>query len=289
VKFVTYKANGDRRVGFLDGDNIVDAGFDGDMVAFIEAGAPIGHTRAVAGARLLAPLRPRSMRDFLAFEGHLKNAFAGLGQAIPDEWYSVPAYYKALPDTVIGPGDEIPWPAYTQKLDHELELAAVIGISGKDISTANALDHVFGYTIWNDMSARDVQKRELAVGMGPGKAKDWDGSNILGPCLVTADEIDPHDVELSVRINKGHWGGANTSEMYHSFEDLICYASQDLTLRPGDLLGSGTVTGGSGIELDRWLQPGDVIEMEAEGIGILRNRVGHRPAPVRSTTTPAVT
>ncbi len=286
MKFVTYEASGDPRVGFLDGDDVVDAGFDGDMVAFIEAGAPIGHTRAVAGARLLAPLRPRSMRDFLAFEGHLKNAFAGLGRAIPDEWYSIPAYYKGLPDTVIGPGDEIPWPAFTQKLDHELELAAVIGVSGKDITAANALDHVFGYTIWNDMSARDVQSRELAIGMGPGKAKDWDGSNILGPCLVSADEIDPHDVELSVRVNKQRWGGANTREMHHSFEDLICYASQGLTLRPGDLLGSGTVTGGSGLELDRWLQPGDVIEMEAEGIGILQNRVGHRLAPVRSTPSP---
>ena len=146
--------------------------------------------------RLLAPLRPRTIRDFLAFEGHLKNAFAGLGKEIPDEWYQVPAYYKGLPDTVIGPDDEIPWPSYTDKLDHELELAAVIGRTGKDITEAAALEHVFGYTIWNDMSARDAQTRELPLGMGPCKAKDWDGSNVLGPCIVTADEIDPHDVDL---------------------------------------------------------------------------------------------
>ena len=279
MKFVTYTApDAGPRVGYLDGDDIVDAGFDGDMVAFIEAGAPVGTTRRVADARLLAPLRPRTIRDFLAFEGHLKNAFAGLGKEIPDEWYSVPAYYKGLPDTVIGPGEEIPWPAYTEKLDHELELAAVIGRAGKDIAAGNALDHVFGYTIWNDMSARDTQTRELPVGMGPCKAKDWDGSNVLGPCIVTADEIDPHDVDLSVRINGERWGGDNTKAMHHTFEDMIAYASQGLTLRAGEILGSGTATGGSGLELDRWLQPGDEIEMEATGIGVLSNRVGPRPS-----------
>ena len=279
MKFVTYTApDAGPRVGYLDGEDVVDAGFEGDMVAFIEAGAPVGTTRGVADARLLAPLRPRTIRDFLAFEGHLKNAFAGLGKEIPDEWYSVPAYYKGLPDTVIGPGEEIPWPAYTDKLDHELELAAVIGNSGKDITAASALDHVFGYTIWNDMSARDTQGRELPVGMGPCKAKDWDGSNVLGPCIVTADEIDPHDVDLSVRINGERWGGDNTKAMHHTFEDMIAYASQGLTLRAGEILGSGTATGGSGLELDRWLQPGDEIEMEATGIGVLRNRVGPRPS-----------
>jgi 2-keto-4-pentenoate hydratase/2-oxohepta-3-ene-1,7-dioic acid hydratase in catechol pathway len=278
MRFVTYtEAQGSPRVGYLDGPVVVDTGFEGDMVAFIEAGAPLGVTRTASAPRLLAPLRPRTIRDFLAFEGHLKNAFAGLGKEIPDEWYSVPAYYKGLPDTVIGPEDEIPWPAYTQRLDHELELAAIIGTPGKDIATGNALDHVFGYTLWNDMSARDTQARELPVGMGPCKAKDWDGSNVLGPCIVTADEIDPHDVELSVRINGERWGGDNTKVMHHTFEDMIAYASQGLTLRAGELLGSGTATGGSGLELDRWLQPGDLIEMEASGIGILRNRVGPRP------------
>jgi 2-keto-4-pentenoate hydratase/2-oxohepta-3-ene-1,7-dioic acid hydratase in catechol pathway len=280
VKLVTYEApdvNG-RRVGYLDGAVVVDAGFDGDMVAFIEAGAPVGNGRAVEGAVLRAPLRPRTIRDFLAFEGHLLNVFPGLGKEIPKEWYDVPAHYKGLPDTVIGPEEEIPWPAYTAKLDHELELAAIIGRPGKDISEANALDHVFGYTIWNDMSARDVQTRELPVGMGPCKAKDWDGSNVLGPCIVTADEINPHDIDLEVRINGERWGGANTKDMHHTFESMIAYTSQALTLRPGEVLGSGTATGGSGIELDRWLNAGDVIEMEASGIGVLRNTVGSRPA-----------
>jgi 2-keto-4-pentenoate hydratase/2-oxohepta-3-ene-1,7-dioic acid hydratase in catechol pathway len=280
VKFVTYEAPGveGRRVGFLDGDVVVDAGFDGDMVAFIEAGAPVGSGRPVQDAILRAPLRPRTIRDFLAFEGHLLNVFPNLGKEIPQEWYDVPAYYKGLPDTVIGPEEEIPWPHFTERLDHELELAAVIGRPGKDIREADALDHVFGYTIWNDLSARDVQSRELPVGMGPGKAKDWDGSNVLGPCIVTADEIDVHDVDLAVRVNGERWGGANTKEMHHTFEALIAYASQGLTLHPGELLGAGTATGGSGIELDRWLAAGDVIEMEATGIGVLRNTIGTRSA-----------
>lgn len=282
VKYVTYQDAGNGpRVGYLDGADVVDLGFDGDMVAFIEAGAPHGRTTRAGDAsttRLLAPLRPRTIRDFLAFEGHLKNAFAGLGKAIPEEWYSVPAYYKGLPDTVIGPGDEIPWPSYTEKLDHELELAAVIGRPGKDIAEGDALDHVFGYTIWNDVSARDVQTRELPVGMGPCKAKDWDGSNVLGPCIVTADEIDPHDVDLEVRVNGERWGGASSKTMHHTFESMIAYASQDLTLRAGEVIGSGTATGGSGLELDRWVRPGDEIEMEATGIGVLRNRVGRRPS-----------
>ena len=279
MRFVTYEApgSGGLRVGYLDGDVVVDAGFDGDMVAFIVAGAPVAGDRRMDGAVLRAPLRPRSLRDFLAFEGHLLNVYPGLGLDIPAAWYELPAYYKGLPDTVIGPGEEIPWPSYTDKLDHELELAAVIGRSGKDISEADALDHVFGWTIWNDLSARDLQSREISVGLGPGKGKDWDGSNVLGPCIVTADELDPHDVELEVRVNGERWGGAGTKDMHHTFEAMIAYASQDLTLHPGEVLGSGTATGGSGMELDRWLQPGDVVEMEVSGIGVLRNTVGPRP------------
>ncbi len=279
MKFVTYEApdTDGHRVGYLDGDVVVDAGFDGDMVAFIEAEAPIRGGKGIDGAVLRAPIRPRTLRDFLAFEGHLLNVFPRLGKEIPAEWYNVPAYYKGLPETVIGPGEEIPWPAFTEKLDHELELAAVIGRSGKDITQANALEHVFGYTIWNDLSARDVQALELPVGMGPGKAKDWDGSNVLGPCIVTADEIDPHNVDLEVRINGERWGGTNTKDMHHTFESMIAYASQALTLRAGEVFGSGTATGGSGLELERWLNPGDVIEMEASGIGVLRNTIRARP------------
>ena len=274
MKLVTYEAGEGPRVGMLDDDGVVDVGFDGDMVAFIEAGAPVTSTRAVEGARLLAPLRPRSLRDFLTFEGHLNNALSRLGRPIPEEWFDVPAYYKGMPDTVIGPDAVIPWPRYTDRLDHELELAAVIGRDGTDITREHALEHVFGWTIWNDVSARDVQVRELPIGMGPAKAKDWDGSNVLGPCIVTADELDGTSVRMAVRVNGETWGEDTSANMHHTFADLIAYASQAQRLYPGQVLGSGTAAGGSGIELDRRLGEGDVVELEVEGIGILRNTIG---------------
>lgn len=286
MRLVTYlgKDQPRSRVGVLLDGNVHDAGFKGDMVDLIAAGPERlqqaeSHARAaepLPEARLLAPLRPRSLRDFLTFEAHLKNVFSRLGRDISQEWYSVPGYYKGMPDTVIGPEAEIPWPAYCERLDHELELAAVIGRPGRDIPEERALEHVFGWTIWNDLSARDIQARELPLNMGPAKAKDWDGSNVLGPCIVTADELDGTDVAMSVHINGELWGEARSSEMYHSFAVLIAYASQAQTLYPGEVFGSGTAPKGSGIEQDRWIQSGDLIEMEIEGIGILRNRVGPR-------------
>ena len=275
MRLVTYDAGSGPRVGALEGDEVHDLGFDGDMVAFIAAGAPSGRRTPVpGGARLLAPLRPRSLRDFLAFEGHMKAALTRLGREIPAEWYEVPAYYKGMPDTVIGPEQEIPWPPWTERLDHELELAAVIGPEAvRDLTPANAHTAIFGWTIWNDMSARDVQARELPIGMGPGKAKDWDGSNVLGPCIVTADELDASNLRMTVRVNGEAWGEASSGAMHYSFGDLIAYASRSQTLHPGEVIGSGTAPGGSGIELDRWLAPGDVIEMEIEGVGVLRNTI----------------
>jgi 2-keto-4-pentenoate hydratase/2-oxohepta-3-ene-1,7-dioic acid hydratase in catechol pathway len=276
VRLVTYDAGEGPRVGALEDGGVADLGFDGDMVAFIAAGAAAAERRPVEGARLLAPLRPRSLRDFLAFEGHLKGALGRLGRPIPDEWYEVPAYYKGLPDTVIGPDEEIPWPAWTERLDHELELAAVIGRRCRDVPAGEAGDCIFGYTIWNDVSARDVQARELPIGMGPGKAKDWDGSNVLGPCLVTADELDAADLRMRVSVNGELWGEDTTASMHWGFGDMIAYVSRSQTLHPGELLGSGTATGGSGLELDRRLEPGDLVELEVEGIGVLRNRIGRK-------------
>jgi 2-keto-4-pentenoate hydratase/2-oxohepta-3-ene-1,7-dioic acid hydratase in catechol pathway len=278
MRLVTYDAGAGPRVGALERGGVVDVGWDGEMVAFIAAGAPVAARTPVEGApRLLAPLRPRSLRDFLAFEGHMRNALSRLGRPIPDEWYDVPAYYKGMPDTVIGPDEVIPWPPWTEHLDHELELAAVIGPRPvRDLAPERAGDAIFGYTIWNDMSARDVQARELPIGMGPGKAKDWDGSNVLGPCLVTADELGSGGLRMSVRVNGETWGEASSSEMHHGFGDLIAYASRSQTLYPGEVIGSGTAPGGSGLELDRRLAPGDVVEMEIEGIGVLRNTIGDK-------------
>src|SRR5438309_1185219 len=244
MKFVTYVTSSQKpRVGMLENGGVIDVGFDGDMVAFIEAGAPLGKRTPVGAAQLLAPLRPRSMRDFLTFEGHMHNALTRLGRPIPTEWYEVPAYYKGMPDTVIGPDAEIPWPAYTQKLDHELELAAIIGRQGKNISKEHALDYVFGYTIWNDMSARDVQTRELPIGMGPAKAKDWDGSNVLGPCSATADALDASNARMIVRVNSEVWGEDTSGHMHHTFADLISYAVLCLKKKKSYISRSPTAAG----------------------------------------------
>ena len=278
MKYVTYDAGHGPRVGVLDGEAVIDAGFDGDMVAFIEAGAPVDGGESVTDPRLLAPLMPRTLRDFLAFEGHLKNAYRNLGREIPAEWYEIPAYYKGMPDTVVGPETEVNCPAYSDELDHELELAAVIGRTVKDVAPEDAADCVFGYTIWNDFSARDVQRREGAVGMGPGKAKDWDGSNVLGPCIVTPDEFDATNAVMRVRVNGELWGEDTSAHMHHTFTDMIVYASRSQTLRAGEVLGSGTAAGGSGLELGRRLAEGDVVELEVEGIGVLRNHIGRKGA-----------
>jgi 2-keto-4-pentenoate hydratase/2-oxohepta-3-ene-1,7-dioic acid hydratase in catechol pathway len=286
VRLVTYdRGEGTpARVGVLREDAVVDAGFQGDMVALIAGGDLAAARKALAGgapvegARLRAPLRPRTLRDFLTFEEHALGAMRALGRgdALPELWYEVPAYYKGLPDTVIGPEEEVPWPAYAGTLDYELELACVIGRPGSDIAAADAGRHIFGWTIWNDLSARDVQARELPLNMGPGKAKDWDGANVLGPCIATADELDGSDLEMVLRVNGEERTRARSSQMHHSFGDLIAYASQACTLRPGEVLGSGTAPGGAGVESGTFLAPGDLIEMEIEGIGTLRNRVAAR-------------
>jgi 2-keto-4-pentenoate hydratase/2-oxohepta-3-ene-1,7-dioic acid hydratase in catechol pathway len=230
--------------------------------------------------RLRAPVaRPRVMRDFLTFEGHMLMAGKALGRTqIPPVWYEVPAYYKGDPDTVSGPEDVIEWPKYCEKFDFELELGMVIGRGGKNIARGDAKKHIAGYTIWNDLSARDQQMKEAPVGMGPSKGKDFDGGNAVGPYLVTTDELDlsARDVRMTAKVNGETWTDSSSAGRQFSFEDLIAHVSQSETIYPGELWGSGTVTGGSGLELDRWLKPGDVIEFEIEGIGVLRNRVERR-------------
>ena len=237
--------------------------------------------RVPAGAkddeiRLLAPVaRPRVLRDFLTFEGHMKQAFKALGRTDPISplWYQVPAYYKGDPDTVVGPEASVQVPQYCEKFDFELELAMVVGRRGKNIATADAPRYIAGYTIWNDFSARDQQMKEAPLGMGPGKAKDFDAGNAIGPYLVTADELDPDDLRMIARVNGEVWTDSSSAGRQFSFADLIAHVSQAETIHPGEVWGSGTVTGGSGLELGRWLTAGDVVELEIEGIGVLRNTV----------------
>jgi 2-keto-4-pentenoate hydratase/2-oxohepta-3-ene-1,7-dioic acid hydratase in catechol pathway len=235
-------------------------------------GARVRHT----GVRLLAPLpRPNSLRDYLVVEEHMQGAVdVGVMPAIPAEWYEVPAHYKGNVDAIYGPDDEIPWPPYTEKLDYELEICAVVGSAGRRVRAADAGAMIAGYTIYNDWSARDIQVREMRVGIGPGIGKDFATS--IGPCIATPDEFNRGDAALSARVDGETWSTGTLGTMHFSFEQIIEYTSQEATLQPGDLLGSGTVGKGCGLELGRWLTPGCTVELEAEGIGVLRNRVAAR-------------
>lgn len=221
--------------------------------------------------RLLAPLpRPNSIRDFLSFEVHGSTAKT-------KDWYEMPVYYRGNHCAVIGPEETIPWPSYSDKLDYELEYGIYIGKEGRNIPREAAADYIAGFTIFNDVSARDAKPDFY---LSPGKIKDF--CNVMGPCMVTPDEIDPTNLRMVARINGEVWTDGNTSTMYWTWGELIEYASMDETLYPGDFLGSGTVAGGCGVDHGRWIQPGDVIELEVEGIGVLRNRVGPKPEARRS-------
>lgn len=268
----------------------------GDMVGLIEGGArsldaarealdwAAGHTASVNGAtiraaadrlRLLAPIpRPPMLRDFMGFEQHLLNIFPKLGREIPPEWYKLPVYYKGNPGSVATHGDEIPIPSYGELLDIEFELALVIGRGGRDIPAARAREHIFGYMIYNDFSERTIQAREMSVGLGPAKGKDFQRGHVLGPALVTADEIpDIYNLRMVARVNGEVWCDTNSGTIHWTFEQMIAHVSTGELLRPGEVLGSGTVGGGSGAERGTLLRRGDIVELEVERLGILRNTV----------------
>lgn len=232
----------------------------------------------VSEVKLQAPFpQPISLRDFGVFKTHMDAAARITGKEISPEWFKLPNYYRGStsPASIAGHEAVVTWPNYTEKLDFELEWGIYIGKEGKNISVEEAPDYIAGYTIYNDISARDIQFRHMTLSLGPAKGKDFDNSNIMGPWLVTPDEIgDPYNLNMTALVNGELWSEGNTSDMYYSFAEMISFVSQSETLFPGDFLGSGTVGKGCGWELDRWIQPGDVIELEVEKIGVLRNTIG---------------
>lgn len=282
MQLVTYVGNEalSPRVGVLRDGDVVPVGGPTSMIELLRRGddglaqARNALGRACGGiapdrVRMLAPLpRPNSMRDFMLVEEHVKNSFG----SVPAQWYDIPVHWKGNPDSVIGPDDEVPWPHYTDQLDFELEVAAVIGRVTSRVGPDEARACIAGYTIFNDWSARDIQFREMSVGIGPAFGKDFATS--LGPCLVTPDEFDVSTAAVAARINGETWSQGDLGSMRFSFPDVVSLLSQDQTLHPGDVLGGGTVGRGCGLELDRWIRPGDVVELDVEGIGVLRNTVG---------------
>jgi fumarylacetoacetate (FAA) hydrolase len=253
--------------------------------ALSEASSPQGLPRA--GLRLRAPiLQPPTVRDFMVYEGH---ATQGGTRQVPDAWYRLPIFYFSNPLRIFGPDDAVPYPSASEQLDYELELGAVIGREGSNIAEADALSYVAGFTIFNDWSCRDLQRDEMEARLGPAKGKD--AATSLGPWMVTTDELAPHlrdgrlHVRCTLKVNGVQWMDNDAGLMYHNWGAMIERASRDSRIVPGDVLGGGTVTGGSIGEAirngfpARYLQPDDVVEIEVEGIGILRNTIAPKINP----------
>jgi fumarylacetoacetate (FAA) hydrolase len=263
MRLCTFEENGRTAPGRVEGDRIVELGAPSLAAYLAQGGDDVGE-RPLADVRLRAPIPlPPSVRDFYAFERHVQAARAQRGLEVAPEWYRIPVFYFSNPAAIFGPGDEISFPPESAARDYELEAAAVIGGDGR----------IAGFTIMNDWSARDLQKMEMAVGLGPAKGKDFATS--LGPVLVTPDELGDLRLEMVARVNGEERSRGNLGDMHWSWDDLVAHAARNTRLVPGDLLGSGTV--GTGCILEhgdgRWLQPGDVVELEIEGIGVLRNAV----------------
>jgi 2-keto-4-pentenoate hydratase/2-oxohepta-3-ene-1,7-dioic acid hydratase in catechol pathway len=258
-------------------DRALDVGADalrGEPVPYVEAD-------------LLLPYKPPSVRDFVTFESHVEGVRLAIERSagVPEAWYDAPAFYFTNPHALYGPGQAIPRPTSSRALDFEMEVACVVGATLRSASEAEAADAIFGYTILNDWSARDLQAREMQVGLGPAKGKDFATS--FGPWIVTADEVAPRsdgslDLDCRAYVNDVLIGQDRLSHMHWTFPQLLSYASRDSVVVAGDLLASGT-TGGGGCLAELWgrhgeqspppLEPGDVVRLEVEGLGALTGRV----------------
>jgi 2-keto-4-pentenoate hydratase/2-oxohepta-3-ene-1,7-dioic acid hydratase in catechol pathway len=316
MKLITFQnKTGESRIGWLQDHavvdmNLADSRLPIDMLSFIdnhEANFAIINELeftephySLDEVKLLAPLpNPRSFRDYIGFEQHMLNASKSFGHTVGEAWYEMPIFYFTNHHSIYGPEDEIKRPAGEEKLDIELEMAVIIGKKGKDIKVENADDHIFGYTVFNDWTARAIQKREMTVPLGPHKGKDF--ANAIGPCIITKDEMEQYrcsttreshpehltmpknngdrfDLKMTAKINDVVICEGNYKTVHWTFPQMMERASENnVTLMPGDILGSGTVGWGSLIEnnfaVHRPLIPGDVVELEIEGIGTLRNTV----------------
>ena len=305
MRLLSYDTGNGPRCGVIQGDDIVDVsalvGISGhplrDVRALLEQGnnpidrvsealakdAPASRV-PLAGTQLRSPvIQPPTVRDFIVYEEHASNQ----GTREPNEaWYRMPVFYFSNPLCVYGPDAIVPHPSASSQFDYELEIGIVIGKEGADIAADDAMDYIAGFTLFNDWSARDLQVDEMAFGLGPAKGKDTASS--IGPWLVTKDEMAPYlndghlHLKCEVKVNGDLWmKNGEAQNGYFTFADMVERASKDSRIVPGDVIGSGTVGGGSireairkGFEKARFLQPGDVVEHEVEGIGVLRGTIG---------------
>ena len=293
MKLVSYDAGGTARLGALVEGGVLDLAeaasrsgreLPDTLQGLIEAGeaawAVCRHLTATPSDACLRPnaslrpplFRPVRFRDASLFIEHMEVGLAKLGKTMDPYFRDHIVYYNADNVHVFGTGDDVPWPRESIWRDYELEWCCVIGRAGANIDRERASEHIFGVTIFNDWSARDLQFPFMECGLGPAGGKDF--ANSLGPCIVTWDELaEPYRLEMTARINGEIWSRGSTASMHHRFEDAIVALSADRPLIPGEIIGSGTVLSGCGFELDRRLELGDVVELEVEGIGILRNRL----------------
>jgi 2-keto-4-pentenoate hydratase/2-oxohepta-3-ene-1,7-dioic acid hydratase in catechol pathway len=315
MRFATYRHRGSEGeplgedlVGLVEGEALYGLTAGTTLLGLLGSSGdhhgPLGPAATSARARpaevvpldevvLCAPLPvPPSIRDFLAFEEHLRNARGG---DVDPDWYELPIFYFSNPAAVHGPFDDVAVPPGSEQFDYELEFAAVIGRAGSDLTPAEAERHIAGYTILCDFSARDLQRREMRLGLGPAKGKD--SATSLGPVLVTADELERYRsgpgfaVTMEVSVNGRRYGGGRLDDLHWSFGEMVAYASRGTTVRPGDVIGSGTVGTGCILELAMlgqgddhpWLTPGDQVQLTVEHVGSLRHRIvpGAAPVPLR--------
>jgi 2-keto-4-pentenoate hydratase/2-oxohepta-3-ene-1,7-dioic acid hydratase in catechol pathway len=306
MKVCRYATDHGARVGYLDGELVVpvadgegrqglEAVLDLAMAANADPGLkppPAGDPLPLAEARLLAPVvEPPSIRDFYAFEQHVRTARARRGLEMDPDWYELPVFYFANPAAVIGPDDPVAAPPRSAELDYELEVACVLGQGGENLRLEDADRVVAGFTVMNDWSARDVQRREMQLSLGPAKGKDFATS--LGPVLVTTSEFAPGGLRevpnavMTASVNGVEWSRSDLDGLWWSFAEMLAYASESAPVRRGDVLGSGTCGTGCILELSLvhgsekypYLRPGDEVELEVAGIGVLANRVVAGDAP----------
>jgi 2-keto-4-pentenoate hydratase/2-oxohepta-3-ene-1,7-dioic acid hydratase in catechol pathway len=309
MRFATWESADDVKAGVVSDAGLHPLPNGTTVLNLARAGLPAALTAGTAAVtgpaipldqvRLLPPLAPPTVRDFVAFEEHVEGVVKSItgGAGVVPEWYQAPTFYFTNPYALLGAYDDVPVPPGSQRFDFELEVAVVVGRDGASLTPEQAREHIFGYTVLNDWSARDLQAREMKVNLGPAKGKD--SATTLGPWLVTTDELQPYRdhegflaLEMRVSVNGTEVGHDLLSNMGWPFEELISYASRGTWVRAGDVLGSGTC-GNGGCLGELWgrrgelspppLQPGDVVEMTVEGIGTIRNRIvpGLSLPPVR--------
>ncbi|MGW6454329.1 fumarylacetoacetate hydrolase family protein [Streptomyces sp. NPDC055078] len=300
MKIARIELDGIATVAIVDGDRVQPLADTADLDELLTATPSqremlvarqaVGEQRELSSTTLLAPVQPRTLRDYVTFEEHLE----GIGMTPHPAWYEQPVFFFSNTNAVIGPAAPVEVPPGCQRLDFELELAAVIGKPGKDLTPEQAAEHIAGYTLFNDWSARDLMASVLPIGVGPVKGKDF--ANTLGPWIATADELAPFRrgdrlaLEMHAEVNGVPLpgGGDNSASMSWSFEEIVAYASRGAELLPGDVLAAGTC--GGGCLLEYWartgrddpppLRPGDVVTLVAEGIGSVSNQIVSGAAPV---------